>query len=108
MPRMTRSTMLRERRCGLKYYDQAVAQTSHQALIDKAIGYVQQHPGVWGTGWANFAWAFGNAVIGTILPNKDISQTYNLSDVLSETDIAYIQSKLPQMAGFPPDIWPRK
>jgi hypothetical protein len=108
MARITQADMIANRKCGLKYYDKAVALVGHKAIVDSAIDIFIEFPNVWGPGWASFSWAFGNAVHDIINNRNNISQTYNLKDVLCEADIAYIQSKLPQMVGFPPDTWPRK
>lgn len=111
--KITRIDMLTNRKCGLKHYDNAVLLVGHQAVVDKAIDISIEFPDIWicyesPNPWTNFNWSFGNAVSEIIQTKKDISQTYNLKDVLSENDINYIQSKLPRMVGFPPDIWIRK
>lgn len=113
MTGMKRSVMLAGRKCGLKYYDKAVALVGQQAIIDKAIlyhiGWPERalRPIETGGGWSCFDWAFGNAVKDIIASNKEISQTYNLMDVLQAQDVIYIQSKA-GLIGNPPDVWEHK
>ena len=107
MSKYTRSHVIAERRCGLKYVDKAIAMTSRQHIINESIKVANQFPNVWKPGWSNFSWAFGNVVIEIINPKGDISQTWNFDEVLTDEEITDIANKMGYT--LPPEKhWSRK
>lgn len=109
MSAITKTRMFAERRCGLKYYDKAIVLAGQTAIIDKTIEFYKLHfsNATNNDRWYMVHWAFVNSVKHIITCNKDISQTYNLMDVLQEQDIVRLQQEL-NITGNPPDIWSRK
>lgn len=92
MAKYTKEQIIEERKCGLKYFDMAVQMTSREQVIKDALKINQDHPDIWGRGWSNLAWAFGNAV-GNIVKRGEIQQTWNLDEALSRTEMQELQEK---------------
>lgn len=91
MPKYTRQQVIDEKRCGIKYFDRAVEKIGRQSLIDQALTIRKNHPTVWGTGWGNIDWALGNAVQECAKYNGPM--TWNLDEVLTQDELAYIAEK---------------
>jgi hypothetical protein len=87
----TKERVIAEKKCGIRHFDKAQALVGRAQIILKAINISQKYPSIWNGGWDNFHWAFYNAVIEIINPNGEISQTYNLDEVLTEQEIVYIK-----------------
>ena len=103
----TREEVIQGMRCGIKYFDKAQSLAGRAQVIDKAIQISEKMPTIWGEGWSNFAWAFGNAVIEILNPKGDISQSYNLDEVLTEQEIFYIKQTRQYSEDYQP-LWNSK
>lgn len=97
----TKEQVIRDRKCGLKYLDQAVEIAGRQGMVDKTIALVRQNAGVWGGGWADVSWANGNAVKDLADIEGDISMTWNLDEAFTEAELFDIATELNLI--LPPD-----
>jgi hypothetical protein len=90
----TKEQVIRDRKCGLKYLDQAVEIVGRQMVVDKTIALARQHAGVWGGGWSDVSWASGNAVKDLANIEKDISMTWNLDEAFTDVELFDIAAQL--------------
>lgn len=106
---MTRSKMLAERRCGLKYWDKAVILTTRQEIINASINTSKAFPTIhsYTSRWHNFDWAIGNTVRKIATSGGDIAMSWNTDDVLTEDEISFISKELNIPLPYIP-TWPRK
>lgn len=107
--KLTRSKVLAERLCGLKYWDKAVILTTREEIINKTIQESKNYPKVhsYKSRWDNVDWAFGNTIRRLVCPNKSVRMTFNLNDVLTDEEINFIAQELQILESFQP-TWPRK
>jgi len=107
MAKMTRERMLVDRRCGLKYWDEAVRLVGQKAVLDRTLGIMQEYPDTWGRGWPNAHWAIGNAVREIIKNQGNIQMTWNIHDVLTPEELADFASQA-GLTGLPyKESWSR-
>jgi len=97
----TKEQVIRDRKCGLKYFDKAVEIAGRQGVVGKTIALARQHAGVWGGGWADVSWASGNAVKDLANIEKDISMTWNLDEMFTDVELFNIATELNLI--LPPD-----
>jgi hypothetical protein len=93
MPKYTRQEVIDGRKCGLKYFDRAVAQAGIDQLLEAAIEIQLRSPHTWNPGWDNFSWALGNAVINVLDPPGDIAQTWNIDEALTPEQMETVASR---------------
>lgn len=106
MAKMTETKMHSERRCGLKYWDKAVAQHGKEKIIETTISYVFSHRGVWGDEWSDAHWAIGNAVIDLLGLKTEPQMSWNIHDVLTLSEIDDLAKSLNFKTKYKPS-WPR-
>ena len=103
----TKAQVVSLRSNGLKHFDKALTIKSRQELINDAVTIATQFPDIWGSGWSNFVWAFGNAVAETLNTKRDISQSYNLDEALTDVELQQVANTLKITDTLTP-TWPRK
>jgi len=108
----TKEQVISERKCGLKYLDKAVAFVGMQVILDETIKIRKESPDIWGTGWSNVDWAFGNAWRDVLWKNKlasgDIDSTENLDEALTPEQMQYLADNLNLDLSTYEPCWKRK
>ena|ERR1019366_4578537 len=105
--KMKQQKMLKERRCGLKYYDRALALCKNkQEIIDRAIAINKEMPDIWGPGWRNFDWALGNAIQEIINNKNEFQMSFNVNDVLTDEEMKQVADAC-GFTGQYTQCWPR-
>ena len=104
----TKQQVLDEKRCGIKYFERAVEKIGRTQLLANAVAISHRHPDTWGPGWSNFSWALGNAVIDAIDSRSEISQTWNVDEVLTNEEMTSIARELGfKLESYEP-LWKRR
>jgi hypothetical protein len=92
MPSYTKKQVVDERKCGLKYFDKAVAKVGIQAVLEETVRIAKEFPDTWGRGWRNVDWAFGNAWREVI--DYDGVASENLDEALTPEQLQWLADQL--------------
>ncbi len=106
-PRFTKEEVIRDKRLGVRFFDEALTNVSRTELIREAMGIFRNNPGVWNPGWSNFDWALGNAVRDHIRRQGDVPMTFNADEVLSDRELVYLSVHLQINTPYIP-TWARR
>lgn len=93
MSKYTKEEIIKDRRSGLKYFDECIKKVGKDELFDEVIRIYKQNPTMWGDGWPNLNWALGNACINK-LKRGSIKLGFNLNEALSEEDMQHFSKEL--------------
>lgn len=91
MSRYTRQEVIDGRKCGLKYFDEAVAKVGIQAILEQTVATAKHYDYV-GIGWGNLYWAFGTT--WTKIAGYSGNATENLDEVLTQEQIRWLAEQL--------------
>jgi hypothetical protein len=99
----TKSKVIAERRCGLKYYDKAFAIRGRQQVIEDSISLARQDgQRTWGGGWSNFDWCIGNVVRDIACKNIEPPMSCNLDEILTDAEMSFVATALSIAEGYKP------
>ena len=114
MAKMSKNDVIKDRCCGLRWYDHIVSFVNISELLDAAVKIHALYPTTWGTGWGNLHWAFGNACRKAYQDNKNgmgkirhNGQTsFNLDECLTKEQLSDFASRC-GVTDVYKESWPR-
>jgi hypothetical protein len=93
MSKYTREEIIRDRRCGLKYFDKALTKVSIQRLIDDSIACFQDNPNICpDSPWSRMGWSVANVIMEII--DNDVPPTANLDEMFTDDWMTYISQRI--------------
>jgi hypothetical protein len=86
----TRERIIKERKCGLKHFDAAVAKIGKKAVIDETLDIFHTlGKSLPGDRWNILGWANANAIM-EIIDNHSLVIGANLDEMYDEADMLYL------------------
>ena len=108
MSNYTREQIIQGRKCGLKFFDEAVAKVGIDKILQRAIELQNEFPRTWKPGWSNMSWALGNAVREFAVRNFDYPMSWNIDEALTPEQMQYLRDNtFGEQYDYEP-TWPRK
>jgi hypothetical protein len=107
MSTYTEEEVITLKKCGVKYFDEAVNNVGRKELLNRAVKICQEFPDTWGAGWRNFDWALGNAVRDCVKSQGEFQMSWNVDEVLTGEEIAEVAVRLGFIDAYN-KCWPRR